>query len=181
MRLLRSLGFSLALFLWTLVAGILGLPLLLLSWQGSMWLGSFWSAQTLRLLGWIVGITHELRGLENLPAGPAIIAMKHQSAWDTFAVSVLIRKPAIVLKKELMAIPVYGWYLRRAGMIGIDRGAAASALKTMVAAGARAIAQGRPIVIFPEGTRTAVGARLPYHPGVAALYRQLDLALVPVA
>jgi 1-acyl-sn-glycerol-3-phosphate acyltransferase len=107
--------------------------------------------------------------------------MKHQSAWDTLAVPVIFRDPVIVIKRELGWIPIYGWFARKAGMIPIDRGGGAQALKRMLAAAERAASQGRPILIFPEGTRTAVGERRPYHPGVAALYRQLGLPLVPVA
>jgi 1-acyl-sn-glycerol-3-phosphate acyltransferase len=94
---------------------------------------------------------------------------------------VIFGNPAIVLKRELMMIPFYGWYLWKAGMIAIDRKAGAAALRRLVAAGARAAALRRPIVIFPEGTRTAPGTHHPYQPGVAALYRQLELPLVPVA
>ncbi|HYM04524.1 MAG TPA: lysophospholipid acyltransferase family protein [Stellaceae bacterium] len=178
---LRSLAFNLALYLYTAILAVLGLPVLLMPRRWAAIFGAAWAASILRILGWTVGLRHEVRGREFLPRGPAIIAMKHQSAWDTFALTVIFDDPAIILKKELLLIPFYGWYLWKAGMIAIDRGAGAGALKKMVAAGKRAAAARRPIVIFPEGTRTAVGARRPYQPGVAALYRQLDLPLVPVA
>jgi 1-acyl-sn-glycerol-3-phosphate acyltransferase len=179
--LLRALAFNLLLYLFTAGMALLGLPVLLASRRRAMTFGAGWAAAVLKLLAWTVGLRHEVRGREHLPPGPAIIAMKHQSAWDTFAVPVIFDDPAIVLKRELMLIPFYGWYLWKAGMIPVDRKAGAAALKKMVAAGERAAAEGRPIVIFPEGTRTAVGARRPYQPGVAALYRQLALPLVPVA
>jgi len=89
--------------------------------------------------------------------------------------------PAVVLKRELLLLPFYGWYAARAGSIAIDRRAGAGALRGMVAAARPIAAEGRPIVIFPEGTRTAPGERLPYQPGVAALYRALALPLVPAA
>ncbi len=107
--------------------------------------------------------------------------MKHQSAWDTLAVPVLFGDVGIVIKRELLWIPCYGWYARKAGMIPVDRGAGAAALRGMLGRARAVMAEGRPIVIFPEGTRTAVGTRRPYHPGVAALYTQLDLPVVPVA
>jgi 1-acyl-sn-glycerol-3-phosphate acyltransferase len=107
--------------------------------------------------------------------------MKHQSAWDTLILPVVLGDPAVVLKRELLLLPFYGWYARRAGSIAIDRKGGAAALRTMVAAARAAAAMGRPIVIFPEGTRTAPGERRPYHPGVAALYRSLGLPVVPVA
>jgi 1-acyl-sn-glycerol-3-phosphate acyltransferase len=181
MTLLRSLAFNLALYLFTAVEAILGLPVLLLSRRWGSYFGCSWAASVLWICRWTVGLGHEVRGAENLPNGPAIIAMKHQSAWDTFAVAAIFRDPAIVLKRELIWVPFYGWYLWKAGMIAVDRKAGAGALRRLVAAGQRAAALGRPIVIFPEGTRTAPGTRRPYHPGVAALYRQLGLPLVPVA
>ena len=181
MTLLRSLLFNLAFYLLTAAMALLGLPVLLLPERAGMAFGRSWAALVLKLLGWCCGLTHELRGAETLPRGPAIIAMKHQSAWDTLAVPVIFGDPAIVLKRELMMIPFYGWYLWKAGMIAIDRKAGAAALRRLVAAAARAAALRRPIVIFPEGTRTAPGTHRPYQPGVAALYRQLALPLVPVA
>jgi 1-acyl-sn-glycerol-3-phosphate acyltransferase len=181
MILLRSLIFQAALYLFTAVQAVLGLPLLLAPRRWTMAFGTFWAAAVLWLLGWSVGLRHAVRGREHLPPGAAIIAMKHQSAWDTFAVAVVFADPAIVLKRELMLIPFYGWYLRKAGMIAIDRKGGGAALRQLVAAGARAAAAGRPIVIFPEGTRTAPGTSRPYQPGAVALYRQLDLPLVPVA
>ncbi|HKW52405.1 MAG TPA: lysophospholipid acyltransferase family protein [Stellaceae bacterium] len=181
MILLRSLLFNIAFYLFTALMALVGLPMLLAPRRSAARFGRAWAAGVLKLLGWCAGLTHEVLGAANLPPGPAIIAMKHQSAWDTLAVPVVFADPAIVLKRELMLIPFYGWYLWKAGMIAIDRGAGASALKRMVASGEAVAADGRAIVIFPEGTRTAPGAQQPYQPGVAALYRQLGLPLVPVA
>jgi 1-acyl-sn-glycerol-3-phosphate acyltransferase len=181
MILVRSLAFQLGLYVFTAIAAILGVPLLLLPWRCTMAFGATWAALVLKLLQWCVGLRHEVRGREHLPAGPAIIAMKHQSAWDTFAVPVVFGDAAIVFKKELMLVPFYGWYVWKAGMIAIDRKAGAGALRSLVAGASRAVAQGRSIVIFPEGTRTAPGMHRPYQPGVAALYRQLGLPVVPVA
>ena len=114
-------------------------------------------------------------------SAPVIIASKHQSAWDTIVYFVLFDDPAYVLKRELLAIPIIGWYLRRTGMIAIDRKGGAGALRRMVAEARAAADAKRPIVIFPEGTRTAPGAKRAYHPGVAALYGKLGLPVVPVA
>jgi 1-acyl-sn-glycerol-3-phosphate acyltransferase len=178
---LRSLAFNVALYLYTAVVSILGTPVFLASRRSAARFGAAWATGALVLLRWTVGLSHEVRGRENLPAGPAIIAMKHQSAWDTFAVTVVFTDPAIVLKKELLLIPFYGWYLWKAGMIAVDRAAGSAALKRLLTAARRAAEDGRPIVIFPEGTRTPVGARVAYQPGVIALYRDLGLPLVPVA
>jgi 1-acyl-sn-glycerol-3-phosphate acyltransferase len=178
---LRSLLFNVGFYLWTLAVGLYGAPLLLTPSRYVMEFGRLWASGALGLLAWTVGLRHEIRGIENLPQGAAIIALKHQSAWDTIILPVIFRHPAIVIKHELAWLPIYGWYAVRAGGIPVDRGAGASALKHMLARARQAAAEDRPIAIFPEGTRTAVGARLPYHPGVAALYTQLNIPLVPVA
>ena len=181
MTLLRSVLFNLVFYAWTALLGIVALPMVLAPRATVMRFGIWWSGTVLSLARAIAGIEYELRGAEHLPRTPAIIAMKHQSAWDTLAVPALIGDVAIVLKRELLWIPCYGWYARKAGMVPVDRGAGAAALKSMVRRARDIVAQGRPIVIFPEGTRTAVGAKRGYHPGVAALYTQLGLPVVPVA
>jgi len=107
--------------------------------------------------------------------------MKHQSAWDALILPVVLGDPAVVIKRELLWLPFYGWYAARAGSITIDRRGGAGALRRMVAAARQAVAAARPIVIFPEGTRTAPGHRLTYQPGVAALYQALAVPLVPAA
>lgn len=178
---LRSALFQLAFYAWTTLVGLTILPLLLAPPLWMMRCGMIWSAGTLWLLRICAGLGYEVRGREHLPSGPALIAMKHQSAWDTFAVPVIFRNPAMVIKRELGWIPFYGWYALRAGMIPVDRSGGATALKRMVAASEKALAQGRPILIFPEGTRAPIGTRVPYQQGVVALYRQLGVPLVPVA
>jgi 1-acyl-sn-glycerol-3-phosphate acyltransferase len=107
--------------------------------------------------------------------------MKHQSAWDALILPIVLGDPAVVIKSELLWLPFYGWYAGRAGSIAVDRRGGAGALRHMVAAARRATAAARPIVIFPEGTRTAPGQRLTYQPGVAALYQALGIPLVPAA
>jgi len=181
MMALRAFLFNVGFYLWTLVIGLYGAPLLLGPRRYVMEFGRLWAAGSLGLLAWTVGLRHEIRGAENIPPGAAIIAMKHQSAWDTVVLPVIFEHAAIVIKHELAWLPIYGWYAVRAGGIPVDRGAGASALKRMLARARKAVASGRPIAIFPEGTRTAVGTRRPYHPGVAALYTQLGVPLVPAA
>jgi 1-acyl-sn-glycerol-3-phosphate acyltransferase len=143
--------------------------------------GTEWSRVTLWLLRFSVGLTHEVRGRANLPEGAALIAMKHQSAWDTFAAPILFPLAAMVIKRELGYVPFYGWYALKAGMIPIDRKGGAKTLKAMVDACRDRLSKHRSILIFPEGTRNAVGAKVRYQPGVAALYSALDVPLVPVA
>lgn len=177
----RALAFNVAFFVWTGVLGMLGLPFLLTPRAATMRFGRFWASSVLALLRLIVGLDHEVRGLDRIPRGGCIIAMKHQSAWDTLVLPVVLGDPAVVLKRELLLLPFYGWYAARAGSIAIDRKAGAGALRRMRTQARAPAAAGRPIVIFPEGTRVAPGERRPYQPGAAALYQALALPLVPAA
>ncbi|MFO0995774.1 MAG: lysophospholipid acyltransferase family protein [Alphaproteobacteria bacterium] len=181
MTVLRSVLFNLVFFAWSGAMALVLWPALLLPPQHLPWIGRLWARGCLALLSRTVRLSHEVRGRAHLPEGPVIVASKHQSAWDTIVFFLLFANPAYVLKAELLLIPIIGWYLRRVGMIAIDRDGGARALKGMLAAAKRAIGEGRPIVIFPEGTRTAPGATRPYHPGTAALYAHLGLPVVPVA
>jgi len=178
---LRALAFYIAFFGATALFGAAGLPLLLMPRRWVMRFGRFWARCVLALLKAIVGLDGEIRGLEHIPSGPSIIAMKHQSAWDTLILPVILDDFAVVVKQELLLVPFYGWYAARAGSIAIDRRGGAGALRHMVRRARQAVAAGRPVVIFPEGTRTAPGQRLVYQPGVAALYQALQLPVVPAA
>ena len=129
----------------------------------------------------VAGIRYSLRGTDNIPDAPAIFAVKHQSAFETLALPLIIDDPLFVLKKELFQIPLFGWYLARLGNIGIDRGAGTNALRAIVRESADALKAGHHVIIFPEGTRVAPGATRAYGPGVAALYTMLKVPVVPVA
>jgi len=139
----------------------------------------------LSVVAWIEnhvgGIRYKVIGRENIPQGACIIASKHQSEWETFKMHLILNDPAIVLKRELLNIPLIGWWMNLSGSIAIDRGAAAKAVLKMIPAAKKAAAEGRPIVIFPEGTRVAVGESRPYKIGVAALYQYLEVPVVPMA
>jgi len=141
----------------------------------------YWMVLTMAILKAVVGLNIEVRGRENIPTGAALIISKHQSAWDTGIFFMLLDDPSYVLKKQLLNIPFYGWMLRKGEMVAIDRDGGASALKQMVRDSRAIIDKGRPLVIFPEGTRSAAGDKLPYHPGVAAIYKQTEVPVVPVA
>jgi 1-acyl-sn-glycerol-3-phosphate acyltransferase len=177
----RAFAFNFAFVAWTAILGTIGLPFLSTPRAVTMRFGRFWAASVLVLLKLIVGLDHEIRGLDRVPRGGCIIAMKHQSAWDALALPVVLGDPAVVVKRELLLLPFYGWYAARAGSIAIDRKAGAGALRQMLARARPVAAAGRPIVIFPEGTRVAPGERRAYQPGVAALYQALALPLVPAA
>ena len=178
---LRSAAFNLAYYAWTAVIAIGCVPILLLPRWASWWLSRVWAHGVLFLLKAIVGLDHEIRGLDRLPDGPAIFALKHQSAWETVLLSIQFPRFAGVFKRELLRIPFYGWYMWRAEMIPIDRKSGAKALRSILAKARVAKAEGRPIVVMPEGTRVPVGEKRPYQPGVAALYKDLRLPVVPVA
>jgi 1-acyl-sn-glycerol-3-phosphate acyltransferase len=178
---LRSFLFNVFFFAWCVVV-LIGMTPLHLGSRRAMQKGVRFWMEGLRLgLKWIVGLDWEVRGRENIPPGPAVFACKHQSAWDTAVFYLLADDPAYVLKKELLSIPLWGWHARRAGMVAVDRGGGAGALKGMVRGVLKVLGEGRPVIIFPEGTRTAPGARRPYHPGVAAIYAQAPVPVVPVA
>ena len=127
----------------------------------------------------ICGLAYEVRGREHIAAGPALYAGKHLAMWDTVVLPVILKSPALVLKRQLLRVPFYGWYARKVGMIALDRTAHANALRSLVAQAKARIAEGRPIAIFPEGTRKKIGAPPDYKPGVAALYGHLDLTCIP--
>jgi 1-acyl-sn-glycerol-3-phosphate acyltransferase len=177
----KAVFFNLTYWAWTAAIGTLGLAFLLAPRRAAMRFGAFWSRGVLLLLRTIVGLDHRVVGRDRIPPGGAIIAMKHQSAWDAIALPVVLDDPAPVVKRELLRLPFYGWYMARAGAIAIDRRAGVAALRPMLAAAKRAAGEGRPIVIYPQGTRVAPGISAPYQPGVYALYQALALRVVPAA
>jgi 1-acyl-sn-glycerol-3-phosphate acyltransferase len=181
MTTVRSLAFNILFAVWTGIVFLISLPTLLMPRRAVWAMGRLWVRGSLLLLRAIVGLGHRVAGAEHRLAGPAIYAVKHQSAWDTLVFPTLVDMPAYVLKQELIRVPLFGAYLKRCGMIPVDRQGRATALKRMLAAARAAVAAGHPILIYPEGTRTPPGERRPYHPGVAALYGDLGLPVVPVA
>jgi 1-acyl-sn-glycerol-3-phosphate acyltransferase len=184
MSLARSLLFNIVFWIGTVVFGVAGLPFLLTPRRTAMRFGRFWAQAVLAALKSIVGLDGEIRGRENIPPGACLIAMKHQSMWDTLILPPLLGDPAVVIKRELQYVPFYGWYATRAGSIFIDRKGGSAALRRLLSAARQATGMGRPVVIFPQGTRTAPGepvGEAPYQPGIAALYRELGVPLVPAA
>jgi 1-acyl-sn-glycerol-3-phosphate acyltransferase len=181
MNVLRSLIF----WLWfngsILVVGTLGAPLVFLSKTGGSTVMAAWAQVAAFGARWICGIKTEVRGLENLPEGPVLIASKHQSAFDTVAPILFTARPVYVLKQELLDMPIFGWYCQRAGLIAIDRGGQMAALKKMIAQAKERFADGRPLIIFPEGTRQDIGAQPDYKSGVAGIYTLLGVPCVPMA
>ncbi len=176
----RSAVYLVCFYLWTVPISIVYLPLLALPRQVMIPFARLWATGVLWLMRVIVGITWTVEGLENLPPKPYILASKHQSAFETFAIPVLIDDPAFVLKQELTWLPFFGWYLSKTGVIAIDRQAGAKALKSMIKGAEQARDEARAIVIFPEGTRTAPGTKGTYHSGIAMLYGALGVPVVPM-
>lgn len=181
MILVRSVLFNILFYAFTIGLGIVGLPSFLLGRRAVLKVSRFWSGTLVAMARVVAGIDVELRGTENLPKGAAIVAAKHQSAWETLYFTELLDSPAAVMKAELVKAPIIGPYMRAMDMIPVDRKAGASALRRMVEKAREAAAIGRPILIFPQGTRVAPGATAPYHPGTAALYAGLGLPVIPVA
>ena len=133
------------------------------------------------LLRILTGTRVEIRGLEKIPEGPVIVACKHQSTWETFSVLRIVDDPAIVMKRELGWIPVFGWLAYRCKMIMVHRGKKGAAIKSLVKGAKTVVADGRQVIIFPEGTRRPPGAPPQYKAGTHALYAELDVPCVPVA
>ncbi|UCH72989.1 MAG: 1-acyl-sn-glycerol-3-phosphate acyltransferase [Rhodospirillales bacterium] len=181
MMLVRSLLFAVTFTATTVMMSLLILPGLVLPYRFVLVYKQVWLKVVLWQIQTVIAIDFEERGRANIPAGPVIFAAKHQSAWDTLGPSLLHPEMVYVLKRELTWIPAWGWYLIRVGMIPIDRSKGPKALKGLVHRAREAIAKGRSVLIFPQGTRTAPGAKRPYLPGVAALYAGLDVPVVPVA
>lgn len=178
---LRSALFNLFFYSWTAFMTFTMLPALALPHQVLLVAARVWIGGINLMLRLICGVRIEVRGRERVPEGPVLYAAKHQSAWDTVALITLCDFPAVVLKRELTWIPFYGWYILRLHMIPVNRAAGAKALKDMVRTARAEAAKGHSVLIFPQGTRVAVGDKVPYQPGVAALYGQLGLPCVPVA
>ena len=179
---LRSLAFQLFFYLWSAIYCLGVLPAYpFLSPPAMRAVARTWQRTVNAGLRLIVGLSYEVRGRAHLPAAPTIIASKHQSAWETLTFHALIPNVAVGLKEELTRIPVFGWYLLRAGNIKIDRGAGSRAIRSLIEGAKRAAGDGLCVLIFPEGTRRAPGDPPDYKPGVAALYGALRLPVVPVA
>lgn len=178
---LRSALFNAAFFTMTAVFLIAGLPVLAAGRTGVFKLARAWSRTSLWLLEKICGARVEFRGVERIPHGPVLLAAKHQSALETFALLHHFPDFSFILKRELLRLPLFGWYLRRAEQIAIDRTSGRAALGQVVERAKALFAEGRSVFIFPEGTRRAVGAPPSYKMGVAHIYDATGATCLPVA
>lgn len=176
----RDALFLLSWSVWTVGLGVVGLPALA-SQRATHRHARFWAKGSLFLLKHLAGIHSLARGYSHILDEPVIYAAKHQSAWETLMLWVVLENPAFVIKRELYWIPVFGWYLWRSGQIAINRRAGKEALTAIVAGAQKRLRERRPIVIFPEGTRKRPGDPARYKQGVAHLSAALGLPVVPVA
>lgn len=183
MLVLRSLLFNTFFYANTiLMLIVLIVPALLLPARATVWVAITWAKVSLWLMKVIVGTRYEVTGIENIPAGGIIVAAKHQSFWETFALLTVFTDPVYILKRELTWIPLFGWALLKSRMIPVDRGAKGRALAQITRRAHLELGRrGRQLIIFPEGTRRPPGAEPAYKFGVAHLYAELDVPCVPVA
>ncbi len=181
MLVLRSLLFNVLYYVNIILWMIAILPVLLMPRQTFMRLARLWARFSLWLLRVVAGIRMEVRGRERIPPGGLLVAAKHQSLWETFALLTVFEDPAFILKRELMWIPFFGWYAWKARSVPIDRRAGSLALTQMNQRALEEVRCDRQILIFPEGTRRPPGAPPAYKYGIAHLYTNLGVPCVPVA
>ncbi|MCC5780480.1 1-acyl-sn-glycerol-3-phosphate acyltransferase [Nitratireductor sp. B36] len=182
MLFIRSAVFNLVFYLNLIVQMLFWTPLFFLLPRKKAWfVPKFWAASSLWLQRVITGARSEITGLENLPDGPCIIAPKHQSFWDTIAFLPNIPDALYILKRELVWIPFFGWYVAKMRMIPINRGSRTKALKQAVKSAHELMKDNRQLIIYPEGTRRPPGAEPAYKYGIVELYGQLGVPVVPVA
>jgi 1-acyl-sn-glycerol-3-phosphate acyltransferase len=179
--LLRSTAFNVLFYLNTLVFLIAALPTFLMPYRAIVAVAKSWGRVNLVLLRVVAGIDCEVRGREKIPKGPILVASKHQSAWETFALLPLIDNPVFILKRELQWIPNFGWLTIKGRMVPVDRGGGSQALAAMIERARIELADNRQLIIFPEGTRRPAGAEPRYKFGVAHLYAAGGVPCVPIA
>ncbi|HTQ83683.1 MAG TPA: 1-acyl-sn-glycerol-3-phosphate acyltransferase [Pseudolabrys sp.] len=178
---LRSIAFNVLFYLNTAVYLIAALPTFFMPYRAIIAVAKSWSRTNLKLLRLVAGIDYEIRGLQKLPKGPIIVAAKHQSAWETFALLPLFDNPFFIMKRELQWIPIFGWLTIKGRMVPVDRGAGSAALAAMAERARIELSANRQLIIFPEGTRRPAGAEPRYKYGVAHLYAAEGVPCVPIA
>jgi len=178
--LVRSIVFNVLFYLNTLVYLVIALPTFFMPYRAILAVAKSWGRTNLVLLR-VAGIDCEIRGREKIPQGPLIVAAKHQSAWETFALISLFDNPLFIVKRELQWIPIFGWLMIKGRMVPIDRSAGSQALSTMTKRARVELSAGRQLIIFPEGTRRPAGAEPRFKFGVAHLYAATGVPCVPIA
>jgi 1-acyl-sn-glycerol-3-phosphate acyltransferase len=177
----RSVIFNSLFYLNLLLHLIVAMPTMVMPYRGVVEVAKSWGRTSLWLARVVAGLKVDFRGLEKIPPGALIVASKHQSVWETFALLPMVDSPVFILKRELMWIPMFGWCLWKGNMIPIDRGARGPAVAAMMKRARLELSRGRQIIIFPEGTRRAPGAEPDYKSGAAHLYAATGVPCLPVA
>lgn len=179
---LRSFAYNVAFYLAIVVLMIFWTPFYFLAPRRYAWfVPKFWARTNMWLLDKIAGGRVEILGAENLPQGSYILAPKHQSFLDAFSFVPMLPDALYILKRELMWIPLFGWYVAKMRMVPVKRGDRARALRAVVSKTTERMVEGRQLIIYPEGTRRAPGADPAYKYGIVELYSRLDVPVVPVA
>jgi 1-acyl-sn-glycerol-3-phosphate acyltransferase len=178
---IRSIVFNVVFYVSLLGWLVIALPAFALPYRVVIAVAKAWGRYNLFLLRVICGLRADFRGLEKIPPGPLLVAAKHQSAWETFALLWLFDDPAFILKRELQWIPIFGWLTIKGRMIPVDRSARPASLNAMTQRASKELAAGRQIVIFPEGTRRPAGAEPRYRYGIARLYQRAGVPVLPIA
>jgi 1-acyl-sn-glycerol-3-phosphate acyltransferase len=181
LNLVRSIAFNVLFYLNTLIFLIIALPTFVMPYRAIIRVAQAWGSTNLILLRVVAGIDYEIRGREKIPDGAIIVAPKHQSAWETFALLPLFDNPTFILKRELQWIPIFGWLTIKGRMVPVDRSKGAQALIAMAERARIELSDRRQLIIFPEGTRRPTGAEPGYKYGVAHLYVAEGVPCVPVA
>ncbi|MEJ0051179.1 MAG: lysophospholipid acyltransferase family protein [Methylovirgula sp.] len=181
MRLLRSALFNVCFYVVIVILMLAALPALARGGDAIESHARRWARWTIALLDHICGVKVEFRGLENLPAGPAVVAAKHQSTLDVLVLLLAVRRFTFIYKRELDFLPLFGAYLRGCRQISIDRSKRAGVLSQIVTAAKAKFAENRRLIIFPEGTRRPVGAPPVYKGGVARIVEATGVICVPAA
>jgi 1-acyl-sn-glycerol-3-phosphate acyltransferase len=181
LNLVRSIAFNVLFYLNTLIFLIIALPTFVMPYRAIIRVAQAWGSTNLILLRVVAGIDYEIRGREKIPEGAIIVAPKHQSAWETFALLPLFDNPTFILKRELQWIPIFGWLTIKGRMVPVDRSKGAQALIAMAERARIELSDRRQLIIFPEGTRRPTGAEPRYKYGVAHLYVAEGVPCVPVA
>ena len=178
---LRSLVYNVLFYVMLVFWNIVAIPTFLMPRRAFMAVAKTWARSSVWLMRVVCNTRLEVRGLEKIPDGPLIVASKHQSMWETFALMQVFDAPLFIYKRELAGIPFFGWYLMKSGMIGVDRSGGMRSLMDMARRAPKEIRSGRQLIIFPEGTRTPVGAPPDYMTGVGQIYASSGVPCLPVA
>jgi len=179
---LRSLVYNIVFYINLVIWILIGIPTFVMPRSGIITIAKYWGRTSIWLMRIVCNTRVEYRGVEKIPkGGPLLVAPKHQSAWETFALLQFFDEPLYILKRELLWLPFFGWYLAKAQMIGVDRSAGGRALIAMARRAREEVLRGRQLIIFPEGTRRPVGAPPDYKHGVSQIYVECGVTCIPVA